>query len=86
MLEPNTVYNLITTEHSQAFAAYIYTTNQRIWEDQYTKGVNMGYSGTYKKKWGHHLIARGGLFSNKYIQINFMKNYLNYIITLFPQG
>ena len=45
MVETDALYNIITTDPTQAFAAYIYTTHQRGYDIQYTKGVNIGYNG-----------------------------------------
>ena len=45
MVEPDTMYNLISTDPNQAFSAYLYTTDQRIEDYQYTKGVNIGHRG-----------------------------------------
>ena len=45
VVQPDTVYNLISTDPSQAFAAYIYTTYQRTYDFRYTKGVSIGYTG-----------------------------------------
>ena len=45
MVEPDTMYNLITTDPNQAFSAYLYTTYQRISDSQYCKGVNIGHRG-----------------------------------------
>ena len=45
MVEPDTMYNLISTDPSQGFSAYLYTTHQQIYGDQFSKGVNMGHKG-----------------------------------------
>ena len=45
MIEPNTLYILMTTEVYQSFSAYLYTTYQRIRNTRYSKGVNVGYTG-----------------------------------------
>ena len=45
MVEPDTMYNLISKDSDQAFSAYLYTTWQQIYDYQYTKGVNIGYRG-----------------------------------------
>ena len=47
MVEPDTMYSLITTDQSQAFSAYLYTTGQLIHDYQYNKGGNIGYKGMF---------------------------------------
>ena len=47
MVEADMLYNLITTDPNQAFSAYLYSTFQRIQQYRYTKGVNIGYEGTF---------------------------------------
>ena len=46
MVKANTMYNLISTDPSQAFSAYLHTTFQKLNSGyQYTKGVNIGHIG-----------------------------------------
>ena len=47
MVKADTIYNLITTDPSQAFSAYLFTTHHEIEDYQYTKGVNIGYKGMF---------------------------------------